>query len=226
MAHQIARTQLRAWMEQELATEFGVNRRGLRPSLQIGFKPDRPSPDASLKWNRITTGTTDPLQIEEATVCYPRGHIPKWGNNRSPNNDYTAGSTLSTGFKSPSKTVYFDHLAGVENVPLANEAFTGLAPGCKDIAAWIYLSNEHVVKPGLVVNFQNERNQSINGANLASLVRAGYQVSVVPYNWWSPFLSEAYKAEAIMVSSFIENKDRCSLKSFISLSSGVAHLGR
>ncbi len=193
-------------MQQELATEFGGERRGFRPSLQIEIKISRPFPEASLKWNKITTGTTNLLQIEEATVCYLRGRIPKWGNNRSPNNDYTAGSTLSKGFKSPSKTVYFDHLTEIENTPIANEAFTGLAPGSKDIEAWVYLSNERVIKPGMVINFQNERNQSINAANSTSLVRAGYQVSVVPHSWWSPYLSDVYKAEAFAASSFFENK--------------------
>jgi hypothetical protein len=111
-----------------------------------------------------------------------------WGNNRSPNNDYTAGSTSALGFETPSKTVYFDHLVVRDGVSIANEAFTGESPGVGDIAAWIFLANEGVVKPGVIINFQNEVGRSISESNTNALVRAGYQVSVVPFGWWLPCL--------------------------------------
>ena len=78
----IARTQTRAWIEVEMGSEFGLDRRGLNPSLQIEVKHGRPLPNTSLKWNRVTAGTTSALQIEEATVRYLNARLPKWGNNR------------------------------------------------------------------------------------------------------------------------------------------------
>ncbi len=187
MINKIARTQTRAWMEVALGSEFGLDRNGLNPSLQIEFKR-RPLPNASLKWNSVTVGTTHPLRIEEATVKYLNAKMPKWGNNRSPNNDYVAGSTLSRGFETPFKTVYFDHFSSDGKVPKANEAFTGPAPGAGDIEAWIFLANRGLVRPGMIIDFQNELGQSINESNSASLVSAGYEVSVVPYDWWSSYL--------------------------------------
>ena len=203
LANQIARTQLRAWMECELGSEFGIVRSGVKPSLQFGFKPHRTFPDTSVKWNKKTQGTTSPLQIEEATVRYLNDHIPGWGNNRSPNNDYTAGSTQSYGLKAPGKTVYYDHLSGTGGVPTASEAFTGLAPGARDIQAWKFLSKAGRIKPGLIINLQNERGQSISEANAYTLVRAGYHVSVVPFAWWSPNLSNAYYNEATLTRCYL-----------------------
>lgn len=183
----IARTQVRAWMELEMGSEFGLDREGAKPSLQIEIKPDRPFPNISLKWNRETRGTTSRLQIEDATIRYLRAHFPTWGNNRSPNNNYVAGSTLARGFEAPAKTVYFDHLAWTQETPIAHEAFTGRTPGTGDIEAWIFLANG-VVKPGMIINFQNGVGQSINQRTTCELVSAGYQVSVVPYSWWSRYL--------------------------------------
>ena len=203
LANQIARTQLRAWMECELGAEFGIIRSGVKPSLQLGFKPHRPFPDTSVKWNKITKGTTSPLQIEEATVRYLNDHILGWGNNRSPNNDYTAGSTQSYGLESPCKTVFFDHLSGTGGVPTASEAFTGLAPGVRDIQAWEFLSKAGRINPGLIINLQNERGQSISEANACTLVQAGYRVSVVPFGWWSPYLSNAYCIEALKTRCYL-----------------------
>jgi len=191
LANQIARTQLRAWMECEFGPEFGIVRDGVKPSVQLGFNPHRTFPNTSVKWNKVTKGTTNPLRIEEATVGYLSDHIPGWGNNRSPNNDYTAGSTLSYGLDSPCKTVYFDHLTKSGGVPIASEAFTGLAPGVRDIQAWEFLSKTGRVRPGLIINLQNARRQSISEANAYTLIRAGYHVSVVPFAWWSPYLSNA-----------------------------------
>ena len=189
LVNQIARTQMRAWIEKELGPEFGLNRSGLNPSLQIEFKPNRPLPNASLKWNEVTNGTTDPLQIEEATIRYLKDRLPGWGNNRSPNNDYVSGSTLSRGFETPLKTVYFDHLSSNGDVPTANEAYTGPAPGVRDVDAWIMLAKNGVVKPGMIIDFQNAIGQSISESVTAELASAGYQVSVVPFSWWSSCLN-------------------------------------
>ncbi len=135
LINHIARTLIRSWLESEVGREFGVERKGLNPSLQIEVKPNRPFPGASLKWNKVTKGTTDRLQIEESTVRYIEIYVPGWGNNRSPNNDYVAGSTKSEAFESPFKTVYFDHLTKTDGISIASEAFTGLAPGARDIRA-------------------------------------------------------------------------------------------
>ena len=188
MINKLARTQIRAWLEVELESEFGLNRKGLNPSLQIEFKSGRPLPSTSLKWNRATPGNTNPLRIEKATVSYLVKGLSGWGNNRSPNNDYVAGSTLSRGFATPYETVYFDHLSGQKKVPTADEAFAGPTPGHGDIEAWTYLANRRVIKPGMIINFQNELGQSISEHNCAILVGAGYRVSVVPYGWWASFL--------------------------------------
>jgi hypothetical protein len=190
LVNQIARTQIRAWMERELGSEFGLDRCRLNPSVQIELKPNRPFPGTSVKWNKVTTGETHPLKIEEATIRYLRIRLPGWGNNRSPNNNYVAGSTLSRGFQTPSKTVYFDHLFGRLDLPTADEAFTGPAPGTRDLEAWIFLAGSGRVKPGMIINFQNEKGQSISTVNTASLVCAGYCVSVVPFAWWAHHLSE------------------------------------
>jgi len=152
------------------------------------MKPNRPFPNVSLKWNRATRGTTDRLVIESATIRYLEGRFPRWGNNRSPNNNYVAGSTSSVAFDTPSKTVYFDHLAKIGRAFLAHEAFTGRTPGMGDIDAWIFLADKGVVKPGMIINFQNEVGQSINEKVTRKLIEAGYQVSVVPYVWWSNHL--------------------------------------
>jgi hypothetical protein len=157
--------------------------------VQIEFKRNRPLPSASLKWNAVTAGTTDALHIENATIRYLNGRLPKWGNNRSKNNNYAAGSTLSRGFVTPSKTVYFDHLSGDGKVPTANEAFTGPAPSAGDIEAWIFLASHGVVRPGMIIDFQNELGQSISESRSAKLISVGYQVSVVPYGWWSSCLA-------------------------------------
>ena len=94
-------------------------------------------------------------------------------------------------FEAQSKTVYFDHLAETGGAPVAHEAFTGRTPGVGDLEAWIFLSNESVVKPGMIINFQNELGQSINERSAGELVGAGYQISVVPYVWWSHYLFSA-----------------------------------
>jgi hypothetical protein len=119
-----------------------------------------------------------------------KNHFPGWGNNRSPNNNYVTGSTLALGFIAPTKTVYFDHLARTRGKPLAHEAFTGRTPGTGDVEAWIFLANEGIVKPGMIINFQNEIGQSIGESITGELVAAGYQVSVVLYAWWSRHLSK------------------------------------
>jgi len=75
--------------------------------------------------------------------------------------------------------------------PVAHEAFTGRTPGVGDIEAWIFLADEGVVKPGMIINFQNELGQSINERSAGELVGAGYQISVVPYVWWSHYLFSA-----------------------------------
>lgn len=201
LAKQIARTQVRAWMEKELGTEFGVDKSGVKPSLQIGIKKNRPLPDASLKWNKVTRGVTNPLEIERATMRYLERRTPNWGNNRSLNNDYTPGSTRAQGFRSPSKTVYFDRLLRTGSLPTACEAFTGPAPGTSDVEAWIYLSEARVVKPGTIINFQNEVGQSISEMTATPLVNAGYQVSVVPYHWWSPNLSMTYSTQFLALNT-------------------------
>lgn len=185
----VARTLVRAWLEEEVGDEFGLHRQGLRPSLQIEVRRGRPSPSTSLKWNKETRGTTDRLQIEDATIRYLEAHFPAWGNNRSLNNNDVAGSTLARGFRTPFKIVYFDHLAKTEEAPLANEAFTGRTPGKGDVGAWIFPARESIVGPGMIVNFQNEVGQSINETTADRLVRAGYQVSVVPHKWWSNYLN-------------------------------------
>lgn len=173
LINKIARTQTRAWMEVELASDFGLDRGGLKPSLQIEVKHGRSLPNGSLKWNSVTVGITNRLKIEEATVRYLNERLPGWGNNRSPNNDYVSGSTLSRGFESQSKIVYFDHLRGDTKTPIVDEAFTGLAPGRRDIEAWVQLANRGLVQSGMIINFQNERGQSINTRDCAnSLVRA------------------------------------------------------
>jgi hypothetical protein len=189
MIRKVARTLIRAWMEEELGREFGLDRKNLKPSLQIEMKPNRPFPNVSLKWNRATRGTTDRLRIENATIRYLEERFLNWGNNRSPNNNYVAGSTLARAFQAQSKTVYFDHLGDIGGAPVAHEAFTGRTPGVGDVEAWIFLANEGVVKPGMIVNFQNELGQSINERSAGDLVGAGYQISVVPYAWWSHCLS-------------------------------------
>ena len=191
LGKRVARAQTRAWLEREFGPEFGTNRQGLKPSLQIEFKAGRPLPNTSLKWNPITGGTTDPLQIEVATIRYMNTKIPDWGNNRSPNNDYVAGSTRSRGFRTPFKTVYFDHLTGDSRFPTANEAFTGYAPSPRDIEAWVSLSKQRRVVPGMIINFQNGQRQSVSLRNAVSLIAAGYQVSVVPYIWWHQHVNES-----------------------------------
>ncbi len=190
---QIARTQTRAWIETDLGGEFALNRKGLRASLQIEGKPKRRLPCASLKWNKETKGTTEPLRIEEATMKYLDSRFLGWGNNRNLRNNYVAGSTLSGGFKTPFMTVYFDHLMHGGLVPSANEAFAGLAPSRWDVDAWIYLANRGIVRPGMIVNFQNGVGRSM-GRNVSSrLLRAGHQVSVVPFAWLSSYLDESSK---------------------------------
>lgn len=189
LIRKIARTLVRGWIEEEFGREFGLDRGGFKPSLQVQISPRRPFPNASLKWNRITKGTTNRLEIENATVEYLKTHFPGWGNNRSPNNNYVTGSTLASGLKARKKTVYFDHLARTRGKPVAHEAFTGRTPGTGDLEAWIFLAKERVVKPGMIINFQNEVGKSISERNARELVEAGYQISVVPYAWWSPYLS-------------------------------------
>ncbi len=189
MIRKIARTLVRAWMEEELGRLFGLNRQNLKSSLQIEMKPNRPFPNVSLKWNKATRGTTDRLMIENATIRYLEERFQRWGNNRSPNNNYVAGSTSARAFDAPHKTVYFDHLAETTGgAPVAHEAFTGKTPGAGDIESWIFLANEGVVKPGMIINFQNEVGQSISERSTGELVEAGYQISVVPYVWWSRHL--------------------------------------
>jgi hypothetical protein len=178
-------------MEKELGRVFGLDRQNLKPSLQIELKPNRPFPNVSLKWNKATRGITDRLRIESATIRYLEERFPGWGNNRSPNNNYVAESTLARAFEAQSKTVYFDHLTETRGAPVAHEAFTGRTPGVGDIEAWIFLANEGVVKPGMIINFQNELSQSINERSAEELVGAGYQISVVPYVWWSHYLFSA-----------------------------------
>jgi hypothetical protein len=68
MIRKIARTLVRARMEDELGQLFGLDRQELRSSLQIEMKPNRPFPNVSLKWNSETRGTTDRPRIENATV--------------------------------------------------------------------------------------------------------------------------------------------------------------
>jgi len=190
LIRKIARTLVRAWMEEELGELFELDRQNLKPSLQIEMKPNRPFPNVSLKWNKVTLGTTDRLTIEDATIRYLEEHLLNWGNNRSLNNNYVAGSTLARAFDAPHKTVYFDHLVETTGgAPVAHEAFTGRTPGTRDIESWIFLANEDMVKPGMIINFQNEVGQSISERNTLELVQAGYQISVVPYDWWSRFLS-------------------------------------
>ena len=189
MIRKVARTLVRAWLEKELGREFGLDRQNLKPSLQIELKPNRPFPNVSLKWNKATRGITDRLRIESATIRYLEEHFLSWGNNRSPNNNYVAGSTSARAFEAQSKTVYFDHLAETGGAPVAHEAFTGRTPGVGDLEAWIFLANEGVVIPGMIINFQNELGQSINEISTGQLVGVGYQVSVVPYTWWSHCLS-------------------------------------
>ena len=41
----------------------------------------------------------------------------------------------------------------------------------------------------MIINFQNEVGRSISERNTRELVDAGYQISVVPYDWWSQYLS-------------------------------------
>jgi hypothetical protein len=188
MIRKIARTLVRAWMEKELGRLFGLDRQNLKPSLQIEMKPYRPFPNVSLKWNKATRGTTDRLRIENATIRYLQERFQGWGNNRSPNNNYVAGSTLARAFDAPHKTVYFDHLSETGEAPVAHEAFTGKTPGAGDTESWIFLANEGVVKPGMIINLQNEVGQSISERNTGELVEAGYQISVVPYDWWSQYL--------------------------------------
>jgi hypothetical protein len=189
MISKVARNLVRAWMEIEHGRIFGLNRLNLKASLQIELKPKRPFPNVSLKWNKVTRGTTDRLRIESATIRYLEERFLGWGNNRSLNNNYVAGSTLARAFEAQSKTVYFDHLTQTGGAPIAHEAFTGRTPGVGDIHAWIFLANEGVVKPGMIINFQNEVGQSINEISTGKLVGAGFQVSVVPYTWWSRCLS-------------------------------------
>ena len=188
MICKVARTLVRAWMEKELGIVFGVDRQNMKPSIQIELKPNRPFPNVSLKWNKATRGTTDRLRIESATIRYLEERFLGWGNNRSQNNNYVAGSTLARAFEAQFKTVYFDHLEDTGGAPVAHEAFTGRTPGVGDIEAWIFLANEGVVIPGMIINFQNELGQSINAIITGQLVGAGYQVSVVPYTWWSHYL--------------------------------------
>jgi len=185
LAHKIARTLVRAWIEKEMGEVFGLDRQGVKPSLQIGVNPSRPLPSVSLKWNETTAGITNRLRIEEATIRYLEKRMRAWGNNRSPNNDYVAGSTSSKGFDTPFKTVYFDHLVKRRGSIVAHEAFTGLTPGAGDIEGWLFLSKEGVIRPGMIINFQNEVGQSISEKNTRKLAGAGYQISVVPYAWWS-----------------------------------------
>jgi hypothetical protein len=173
----------------ELGQLFGLNRQNLKSSLQIGMKPNRQFPDASLKWNKTTRGTTDRLKIENATIRYLEERFQRWGNNRSPNNYYVAGSTSARAFDAPHKTVYFDHLAETGGAAVAHEAFTGKTPGAGDIESWVFLAKQGVVKPGMIINFQNEVGRSISERNTRELVDAGYQISVVPYDWWSQYLS-------------------------------------
>jgi hypothetical protein len=54
MISKIARAQVRAWMEKELGRLFGLDRKNLKSSLQIEMKPNRASPNVSLKWNKAT----------------------------------------------------------------------------------------------------------------------------------------------------------------------------
>lgn len=190
MIRKIARTLVRGEIEKELGPLFGLDRQNLKPSLQIEMKANRPFPNVSLKWNKKTRGTTDRLRIENATIRYLEERFRRWGNNRSPNNNYVAGSTSARAFEAPCKTVYFDHLVETTGgTPVAHEAFTGKAPGAGDIESWIFLANEGVVNPGMIINFQNEVGQSISERNTRELVEAGYQISVVPYVWWSQYLS-------------------------------------
>jgi hypothetical protein len=100
-----------------------------------------------------------------------------------------AGSTTARAFDAPNKTVYFDHLAGTEGAPFAHEAFTGMSPGAGGKESWVFLTNEGLVKPGMMINFQNEAGRSISERDTGELAEAGYQISVVPYDWWSQFLS-------------------------------------
>ncbi len=141
-----------------------------------------------MKWNKATRGTTDRLGIENATIRYLEVRFQRWGNNRSPNNKYVSGSTSARGFDAPHKTVYFDHLAETAGAPVAHEAFTGKTPGAGDIESWIFLANAGVVKPGMIINIRNEVGKSISEGNAGELVEAGYQISVVPYDWWSQYL--------------------------------------
>jgi len=189
LGRKIARTFVRAWMEKEMGDAFGLNRHGLKPSLQIETKPNRPFPNVSLKWNKATRGMTDRLRIEDATIRYLKDRLSSWGNNRSPNNNYVEGSTSAKGFAAPAKTVYFDHLVTTGDGLIANEAFTGKTPGVGDIEAWVYLAKEGVVAPGMIFNFQNEPGHSIGEKGTRELVSEGYKVSVVPYTWWSQYLS-------------------------------------
>ena len=187
LINKIARTLTRAWMEIEFGQEFGVSRLGLKPSLQISLSPHRPFPNASVKWNKLSSGTTNPLQIENATVRYLSGVMPGWGNNRSPNNNYTVGSTKARGFDSPFKTVFFDDISETPKFPVANEAFTGNEPGTRDVEAWVFLSRAGTIKPGSVVNFQNSKGQCVGETITTRLVNAGFAVSVVPYAWWERY---------------------------------------
>ena len=189
LIHKIARTLVREWLEMEIGHEFGIDRMGKKPSLQIELKPNRPFPNVSLKWNKATQGTTNRLEIENATVRYLKERLLNWGNNRSPSNNYVAESTLALGFETPFKTVYFDHLSRKQEGFIAHEAFTGRTPGKGDVEAWIFLARKGVVRPGLIINFQNEVGQSVNRITSNRLVDVGYQVSVVPYSWWSHYLS-------------------------------------
>lgn len=196
LIRKIARTLVREWLEVEVGGEFGIDRRQSKPSVQIELKPNRPFPNISVKWNKSTQGTTNRLEIENATVRYLSERLPNWGNNRSPSNNYVAGSTLALAFKVPSKTVYFDHLSGSREAPIAHEAFTGRTPGKGDVEAWIFLAKEGIVRPGMIINFQNEVGQSVNKVTSARLVDAGYQISVVPFVWWSRYLSRRTSDES------------------------------
>ena len=184
LINKIARTLTRSWLETELGQEFGIDGRGFKPSLQIALSPHRPFPNASLKWNRLSRGTTNPLEIEKATMQYLAAALPGWGNNSSPNDDYTKGSTLARGFDTPFKTVYFDDLSGTPEHPTAGEAFTDDAPGTRDIEGWIFLSKTGSISPGSMINFQDSKRQCVGEAITERLVAGGFRVSVVPYEWW------------------------------------------
>jgi len=94
---------------------------------------------------------------------------------------------LARGFDTPFKTVYFDDLSGLPERPTANEAFTGEAPGVKDVEGWIFLSKKGSIRPGIIFNFQNSKRQCVGEAIAERLVRAGFSLSVVPYKWWMHF---------------------------------------